>query len=86
MKVEWKTSFTKRFRKLPQPLRERCKDRLKIFELERSHILLNDRPLHGAWVGCRSINVTGDYRAIYVEVADIVWFIRIGTHHELFGT
>jgi hypothetical protein len=30
--------------------------------------------------------VTGDYRAIYVEVADIVWFIRIGTHHELFGT
>lgn len=41
--------------------------------------------LQGYYEGCRSINVTGDYRAIFVEEVDSIKFLRIGTHVELYG-
>lgn len=33
----------------------------------------------------RSINITGDYRAIYEVKDGIAYFISVGTHHELYG-
>jgi len=83
--------FAKKFRKmydrLPKPLQKSCDNRLFLFEKEPSHILLNNHPLHEPYAGCRSINITGDYRAIfYHENIDIVRFIAVGTHHDLFGT
>ena len=80
-------SFEKKFARLPKDLRERFKERRNLFRADPFHSLLNNHPLHGKYVGCSSINVTGDYRAIfYHERDDVVRFIMIGTHHELFGT
>jgi len=86
MEIKFEKPFTKRYLKLSKRLRVQCDERIILFQEDRMHPLLDDHPLHGEYAGCRSINVTGDYRAIYVEVRDIVWFTRIGTHHELFGT
>ena len=47
--------------------------------------ILHNHPLTGGYEGFRSINVTGDYRAIYVMDGDVAVFIAIGTHSELFG-
>lgn len=78
--------FRKNYRKLELKTRERFKERRDIFLADPSHPSLNNHSLHEPYSGCRSINVTGDYRAIfYHESEGTVRFIAIGTHHELFG-
>jgi len=78
--------FRKSYEKLALKMRDRCRDRMDLFESEPFHPLLDNHPLHGEYAGCRSINVTGDYRAIfYHENENTVRFIAIGTHHDLFG-
>jgi len=75
------------FAKLPKHVREQYKERRDLFLNEPFHPLLKNHFLHEPYTGCRSINVTGDYRAIfYHESESAVRFIAIGTHHELFGT
>ena len=87
MNIFFAKKFRKNYGRLQLRVREQCDERLQLFETEPFHPLLDNHPLHGEYAGCRSINVTGDYRAIfYHENADAVRFIAIGTHHELFGT
>jgi len=78
-------SFDKDYRKLPEKLRKQFKARRNLFLTNQFHPLLNNHELHGKYDGCNSINVTGDYRAIYFMKNDIAVFIRVGTHSELFG-
>ncbi len=79
--------FRKRYRKLQLKTREKFKERRDLFLLNPTSPILDNHQLHGEYTGCRSINVTGDYRAIfYHQSDDAVVFIEIGTHHELFGT
>jgi len=78
--------FRKRFDKLPKDIREQCNERLLLFETTSYHPLLNNHALNGDYAGYRSINVTGDYRAIFrYETETVITFVQIGTHHELFG-
>lgn len=47
---------------------------------------LHNYPLVGVWAGYRSINITGDVRAVYREVAaGVARFDAIGSHSELYG-
>lgn len=46
---------------------------------------LNNHSVDKAFPDCRSINITGDYRAIFYESGDVAVFIIIGTHSELYG-
>ena len=79
--------FEKQFAKRPQNVRERFKERRDIFISNSRHPLLNDHVLQGAFEGYRSINVTGDFRAVYKYIAaDAVEFVDIDTQHNLFGT
>ena len=79
--------FDKQYVKLPKKVRERLKERRDIFLANPFDPVLENHPLHAPYEGCRSINVTGDYRAIYYhEARDVVRFFKIGTHHQLFGT
>jgi mRNA-degrading endonuclease YafQ of YafQ-DinJ toxin-antitoxin module len=42
--------------------------------------------LSGKWKGHFSINITGDTRAVYFVTEDnVVWFVAIGSHSELYG-
>jgi addiction module RelE/StbE family toxin len=83
--------FTKRFRKqyhaLPAATCRHADERLALFAAEPFHPILNNHALHGEYAGCRSINVTGDYRAVFFCPDDeTAVFVAIGTHHELFGS
>lgn len=42
--------------------------------------LLNNHSLTGKWRGYRSINITGDWRAIFVEVGEnkMTFVVRLG--------
>ncbi len=78
--------FNKQFAKFPAGVQEAYIERNRLFMENRRQSLLNDHALTGEWSGHRSINVTGDYRAIYSEIAkDAFEFSAIGTHHQLFG-
>jgi len=87
MTILYSKRFRKNYKKLTLKIRERFKERRDIFFSNPFDSLLDNHQLHGEYTGCRSINVSGDYRAIYYhERADVVRFIAIGTHHELFRT
>ena len=87
MNVIYSKKFQKSYQKLPSKLQEQFKRRRNLFLENQFDPILNNHPLHEPYMGCRSINVTGDYRAIfYHENPDIIRFIAVGTHHDLFGT
>jgi len=47
---------------------------------------LRNHALQGKHKGYRSINVTGDVRAIYKHIdSDTHYFVEIGTHSELYS-
>jgi len=60
--------------------------RIRLFMENSFNEILRNHPLSGEYSGCRSINVTGDYRIIYEEQNGVVEFLLIGTHDELYGT
>lgn len=85
MRIYLQKSFQKKFKKLPEKIQVRAKERLSLFLVNPQHSLLNDHSIDAAYPDHRSINITGDYRAIYGLQKDIAVFISIGTHSELYG-
>ena len=87
MYIFFAKGFRKDYDRLQAGLKRHCNGRLLLFEKQPFHALLDSHQLQGEYAGCRSINITSDYRAIfYYEAEDAVRFIRAGTHHELFGS
>jgi mRNA-degrading endonuclease YafQ of YafQ-DinJ toxin-antitoxin module len=83
MRVVFRKTFQKQFKKLPKKVRERFGVRLQALltgetTLLRIHTLTGDRyPL-------QSMNVTADYRALFIKDTQTVVFYEIGTHSELY--
>lgn len=87
MIVIYSKKFQREYKKLPPKLQKQFKQRRNLFLANAFDLILNNHPLHDPYTDCRSINVTGDYRAIfYIENQNVIHFIAIGTHHNLFGT
>lgn len=85
MRVNFGREFEKRLRKAPEKVRAAFVRRLKTFRSDKFNALLNNHALKGKYGGCRSINVTGDWRAVYKDVGkDWVLFVEIGTHSQLY--
>ncbi|MBI5135121.1 type II toxin-antitoxin system mRNA interferase toxin, RelE/StbE family [Candidatus Uhrbacteria bacterium] len=86
MRVIYARIFDKQYKKLPQDVRENFKQRRNIFLSSPFDPLLQNHALHGRYAHYRSINITGDYRAVYREWGDdIIEFAAIGTHAQLYG-
>lgn len=77
--------FKKQYQKLPRKIQKQAIERLRLFVENKFHSQLNNHALHYPYEGCRSIDISGDIRAIYEEIPGGVLFIRIGTHSELYG-
>lgn len=84
MVVIFHKSFHKDYAKLPKKIKEKFSNRLRLFKEDKNNKILNNHSVDKAFMGCRSINVTGDYRAIFKEDGDVVSFVNIGTHSELY--
>jgi addiction module RelE/StbE family toxin len=85
MTIRFNKAFKKNFKKLTQSQKRQFYIRLQIFKNDKSNFLLKNHGLNHPYEGCRSINITGDIRAIYTEVKDIYWFIDIGSHSDLYN-
>jgi len=80
-------NFKKQYKKLRRGEQLKFKVRRDLFMKNAFHPILNNHPLHGGYVGYRSIDITGDLRVHYESIdSKTVMFIIIGTHHELYGT
>lgn len=88
MITDFSRQFEKAFKKAPYKIQVAFRDRFKIFVKDKFHPLLNNHSLIGKFKGCRSINVTGDWRAIFKEFdsGNLVYFEVIGTHSQLYGS
>jgi len=87
MKLNFSRRFEKQRARLVKSVKHKLSERIKLFAEDSFHPLLNNHLLHDPYAGCRSINITGDYRAVFcIENQDVIRFIAIGTHHDLFGT
>lgn len=85
MKIEFHRTFKKRYRKIPSKIARQFEERLRIFEVNPPDPLLHNHPLSGDRGGQWSINVTGDWRAIYIfKNESTIVFIDIATHSELY--
>ena len=84
MKVYFSREFIKALKKAPKRIKSAFKERLEIFVKDPSDPRLRNHPLKGKLKGYRSINITGDWRALFEEVEDGVHFVIIGTHSQLY--
>ena len=85
MEIELHRKFLKQLKKMPHPIRNKFVERKNLFIENPTNPLLNNHSVDPVFPSCRSINITGDYRAIFKEQAGGVIFLKIGTHAELYG-
>lgn len=85
MIIVFQKKFEKKFKKLPLKIKEKFNERLIIFEKDEFDLVLNNHQLKGKYQGYRSINVTGDLRAIYKRNEDSATFVAIDSHSNLYS-
>lgn len=86
MQIIFSKKFERLYTRVPKNIQIKFKERLVIFMGNPRNPLLHIHPLKGEFLGMYSLNVTGDYRAIFEKISpEIVVFIIIGTHTELYG-
>jgi mRNA interferase YafQ len=83
--LEFSNEFKKRYKKLPAKVKFKVNLRLNIFIANEFNETLDNHKLHGEYEGCRSINITGDFRVIYYErIKGIYKLVTVGTHSQLY--
>lgn len=85
MEIKLHKNFTKQYLKLKTTQKEKFKERRNLFLQDEFNPILNNHSLNGKYLGCRSINVTGDLRAIFKKEDNNVIFVSLGSHSNLYG-
>ena len=83
--IGYSKDFKKDYKKLPEKIQLRFKERVSIFSQDEFNPVLNNHALKGKYLGYRSINISGDLRAIYKKEANLIIFVRIDSHSNLYG-
>lgn len=85
MKITLHRKFVKKYIKLSPKIKEGFRNRRDLLLKDSRHPQLNNHPLTGDRAGEWSINVTGDWRAIYIwKNSEEIVFIDIDTHSNLY--
>ncbi len=85
MNVVFHKRFDKMAGKLPVKVKAKMVERITIFSKDPLSPLLRNHALNTPYKGSYSIDITGDYRAIYQLVDDETsLFTHIGTHSQLY--
>jgi len=85
MILSYHKDFKKNYLKLSKRIQEKFDQRILLFQEEEFNPILNNHSLTGKYLGYRSINITGDLRALYQKKGDIVVFVSIDSHSNLYG-
>jgi addiction module RelE/StbE family toxin len=85
MIIETTKTFDKQYSKLNDKTKTIYKNRIVMFKSNPFDFRLRNHVLKGKYLGYRSIDITGDVRALYTVKGDIVIiFGFIGTHSQLY--
>jgi addiction module RelE/StbE family toxin len=77
-------NFEKSYSKQDVEVKRAFVERKNLLLIDQQHPLLNNHALHGKWAGFRSINITGDIRAVYRMEGYFAIFLEIGSHSQLY--
>lgn len=85
MIIKFHKNFKKAYQKLPTNLQGTVDQKIALFYQNSFHPLLNNHKLKGKYKDRRSINITGDWRALYKEIGrDYFKFLLLDTHSNLY--
>ena len=85
MIIETTKTFDKQYSKLSAKTKTIYKNRITIFKSNPFDFRLSNHALKGKYLGYRSIDITGDVRALYTVKGNLVIiFGLIGTHSQLY--
>lgn len=88
MKVRYSPRFYQIYKKANVRIRNSVDQKIEIFIKNPHEPQLDNHELDKEWEGYRSIDITGDLRAIYQEIEEgdemVAYFISLGTHEELY--
>ncbi len=83
--IRFHKNFEKQYGKLSKKDKKKVKERIGIFMEDPYNPILNNHSLKGKYTDYRSINITGDLRAIYKFLSeDECIFICIDIHSNLY--
>ena len=85
MTIVFHRDFKKKYHKLSPKIVKKLDDRLSLFSKDEFNPVLNNHALKGKWLGYRSMNVSGDIRAVFKRTPDGVIFVDIDSHSNLYG-
>lgn len=85
MLIHFTKKFAKQYDKADLKIKNAFRSRLKLFREDSFNPSLNNHSLRGKYLGYRSINVTGDLRAIFKVVGEEIIFVTINSHSNLYG-
>jgi addiction module RelE/StbE family toxin len=80
-------TFEEHFKQRIKPnhrLTHQFKERLILFMTGERGRPLYDHELTGKLEGKRAFSVTGEIRVIYVELGDVIVFLDIGSHNQVY--
>jgi addiction module RelE/StbE family toxin len=85
MTISFSKRFIKRSEQLPPALRKKLQQIVHLFFQDSHQPTLRNHALQGKFRGYRSIDITGDLGALYLEHDNRVIFDLLGTHSQLYG-
>ena len=85
MTISYSKNFIREAQKLNKQQRQKLQERIGLFSKNPLHPVLRNHALKGAYKAYRSIDVTGDVRALYLQKEDEAIFDTVGTHSHLYG-
>ena len=85
MNISYSKNFVTQAKKLNPKTRQKLLQRVGLFSENPLHPTLRNHQLKGKWKDYRSIDITGDVRALYLQREDEAIFDAIGTHSQLYG-
>jgi addiction module RelE/StbE family toxin len=86
MTIKYSKQFKKQFKKLKPKEQDQFWSRLEWFKDDIFDPRLGNHALKGKMMGLRSIDISGDLRALYEVIDDEVYLYQlIGTHSQLYG-
>jgi len=87
-RIDFSKRFDKQFKKSPLEIKIAFRKRIKLFIQDPLDPQLRNHQLRGVLQGYKSINITGDWRALYSELKRgneiIIVFEMLGKHSQLY--
>jgi len=87
MEVKYHKNFVKNYKSRYQgnnKIKTQFEKRLMLFIENPDNIILKNHALKGKKISLRAFSITGDIRVVYMEENNVVYFLDIGTHNQVY--